>query len=54
MNKKGEFEYEPMPSSRTEAFFKRCRFTLDEAKKILESDKAKGAVSKLTKGATDV
>jgi len=37
LNKKGKWEYEPMPSSRTDNFLKRCRFTLKEAKKILES-----------------
>lgn len=32
MNKKGEWEYQPMPSSRTKAFYKRCRFdTVEEA-----------------------
>ncbi len=32
LNRKGDWEYEPIPSSRTEAFFKRCRFnTLEDA-----------------------
>lgn len=32
MNRRGEFEYEPIPSDRNEAFTKRCRFeTMDEA-----------------------
>lgn len=31
LNKKGEWEYEPMPSSRTAAFFKRCRWPTAEA-----------------------
>ena len=31
LNKSGEMEYEPRPSSRDDAFFDRCRFTLDEA-----------------------
>lgn len=26
LNKRGKWEYEPMPSSRTDAFLKRCRF----------------------------
>lgn len=26
LNKKGKWEYEPIPSSRTDAFLKRCRF----------------------------
>lgn len=26
LNKKGEWEYEPMPSSRDDAFYDRCRF----------------------------
>jgi len=43
LNKRGEWEYESIPSSRTEAFFKRCRFTEDEAKR-----RALEAVDKLT------
>jgi hypothetical protein len=36
-NKKfNDFEYEPLPSSRNEKFFKECRFGLEEAKKIIE------------------
>lgn len=32
LNKDGEWEYEPQPSSRDDEFFDRCRFaTLDEA-----------------------
>src|SRR3954468_7352387 len=31
LNQNGEWEYEAMPSSRTEAFIKRCRFPLAEA-----------------------
>ena len=32
LNKKGQWEFEPIPSSRTSAFFKRCRFkSVDEA-----------------------
>jgi hypothetical protein len=32
LNKSGNWEMEPMPSSRSDAFLKRCRFsTLDEA-----------------------
>ena len=31
LNKRGEWEFEPMPSSRTPAFFKRCRFKSAEA-----------------------
>lgn len=30
-NHDGEWEYEPLPSSRDDAFFKRCRWTLEEA-----------------------
>jgi hypothetical protein len=26
LNTKGKFEYEPLPSSRTDSFLKRCRF----------------------------
>ena len=36
LNKKGIWEYEPSPSNRTEAFFKRCRFaSLEKAKTFL-------------------
>lgn len=31
LNREGEFEYEPFPSQRDEAFLKRCRFSLREA-----------------------
>jgi hypothetical protein len=31
LNKQGEWEIEPIPSSRTKAFFKRCRFKSAEA-----------------------
>lgn len=31
LNRDGEFEYEPLPSSRDEGFLKRCRFSLREA-----------------------
>lgn len=31
LNKKGEWEHEPMPSSRTDAFFNRCRWNSAEA-----------------------
>lgn len=27
LNKKSEWEYEPLPSSRTDAFYRRCRFS---------------------------
>ncbi len=37
INKDGELEYEPMPSSRDEGFYKRCRFTLEEAEKIAKA-----------------
>lgn len=49
LNKDGEWEYEPMPSSRDEDFFARCRFSLDEAKKMLESDKGIVAISQVRK-----
>lgn len=36
-NRLGEWEYQPMPSSRTEDFYKRCRYeTVDEAVANLE------------------
>jgi hypothetical protein len=31
LNKKGQWEYEPLPSNRTKAFLKRCRFTKEKA-----------------------
>jgi len=31
LNKKGQFEYEPMPSSRTDDFLSRTRFSFEEA-----------------------
>ena len=31
LSKKGEWVYEPLPSSRTESFYKRCRFDTFEA-----------------------
>jgi hypothetical protein len=38
LNSDGEWEYEPMPSSRNDAFYARCRFdTLEAAKRTLES-----------------
>lgn len=30
LNKKGMWEYEPSPSNRTEAFFRRCRYASKE------------------------
>lgn len=30
LNKRGEWEFEPIPSSRTKAFFKRCRWKSEE------------------------
>lgn len=34
LNKAGEWEYEPLPSSRDDAFFARCRFTEEQAKAL--------------------
>jgi hypothetical protein len=35
LNHKGQWEYEPNPSSRTDAYFRRCRFnSIDEALEI--------------------
>lgn len=31
LNRQGEWVHEPLPSSRTDAFFAACRFSLDEA-----------------------
>jgi len=36
-NTDGEWEYEPMPSSRDDEFFDRCRYSRDEAIKIAQS-----------------
>jgi len=42
LNKKGDWEYEPYPSSRTDAFLKRCRWTdLREAVDFAMSHMAK-------------
>jgi hypothetical protein len=39
LNKKGVWEYEPLPSNRTEAFLKRCRFdTAEQARKAADKD----------------
>ena len=40
LNNKGKWEYEPMPSSRTDAFLKRCRFSTAK-KAMTAADKAK-------------
>jgi len=46
LNKKGEWEIEPTPSSRTNAFYKRCRFdSLETALKILGTSSARKKVS---------
>lgn len=34
-NTYGEWEFEPSPSSRDDEFFARCRYTLDQAMKIV-------------------
>lgn len=31
LNRNGEWEYEPLPSSRTDEFLERCRFSLADA-----------------------
>lgn len=31
LNRDGQWEFEPLPSNRDQAFFDRCRYTLDEA-----------------------
>jgi hypothetical protein len=36
LNRKGKWEYEPLPSSRSNAFLTRCRFTLAEAKEAAQ------------------
>lgn len=42
MNKQSKWEYEPLPSSRTNAFFKRCRFkTFEAAAKVYEESLTK-------------
>ena len=43
LNKEGEWEYEPIPSSRDDEFYARCRFdSLDEAIAAVESTNEKG------------
>lgn len=44
LSKTGEWVFEPMPSSRDDAFYKQCRFdTFDEAKAALKAkDKTHG------------
>jgi hypothetical protein len=49
LNQNGEWEWEPSPSNRDEDFLARCRFSLDEAKKMLDSDKGKAAIAKIRK-----
>jgi len=39
LNKKGEWEYEPMPSGRDQEFIDRTRFTLKEARAALKRAK---------------
>lgn len=41
VNKDSEAEYEPLPSSRTEAFLKRTRFTFEKALEVAEKYKQK-------------
>lgn len=37
LNKRGEWEYEPLPSYRDDAYYERCRFdTAEEARQVLE------------------
>jgi hypothetical protein len=36
LNRDGEWEHEPIPSSRTAEFFARCRFSLGEALALAE------------------
>jgi hypothetical protein len=44
LNKKGEWEFEPLPSSRTNSFFRRCRFgSIEGALRIWETMKEKNA-----------
>lgn len=37
INKDGEWEYEPLPSSRSEAYMSRTRFPLEEALEIAKA-----------------
>ena len=41
LNKDLEWDHEPSPSSRDKAFLERCRYTLDEAKELLNRYKDK-------------
>lgn len=47
LSRDGKFEYEPMPSERTEQFFKNNRFTLDEAKAMLDNEKVSEIIRSL-------
>ena len=38
LSKKGNWIYEPMPSSRTESFFKKTRFGFKEAMKVFKKE----------------
>lgn len=43
LNKRGQWEHEPLPSSRTQAFYKRCRFdTFEEAVSAAAIAKGRG------------
>lgn len=46
LNKKGRWEWEPIPSSRTDDFYKRCRFpSFEEAVAAYEKSTAGNAVA---------
>ncbi len=47
LNKKGEWEYEPMPSSRDDAFFERCRW--DSAEEALAFWQSSGVRSRFSR-----
>lgn len=43
LNKKGEWEIEPMPSSRTNDFYRRCRFgSIEDAMRVWETTQRAG------------
>ena len=40
-----QWEHEPIPSDRTEEFFKKCRFSLDEANLMFDTDEVKKLIA---------
>lgn len=49
LTKDGKFEFEPRPSERTDVFFENSRFTLDEAKAMLDNVNVAEMLKKISK-----